>query len=616
MSNGRSPALTALFLLTGMVGGPSASVAAGPQGVVSFDFGVPGPVFPYHHVAMTLSKQAVKPGKVSLVQVDGRRNRDARFFNVGLREVRASDQRAETVGETYEGRVAGSHDFKVVVPCNWTNASKHTVRIEIVPEKGQKLSFTHTGTAPNKGGYWNARWPRSISVTLRETAGLDRRAEPVHLSLGLFADDVGDPAAEIRVVTYDPDHPDAGKDGYVVAPCQVTSVKEWRDAKVLAIKEKDGKTGEAIHRYDPTTTVDLVFLADVAARQERVYQVLYGNPAARPIRPKTDLRVEQHKDLAQTVQTAHYRIGLAANSGAVETVTVLGTGDPILLEHKLETNGAVHWNPGCYAPPIPWVHASDWEKPEFEQISGPLMHRTRRYAPLPHMDSVLANVFYTFYAGQPYMISSSVMEVRKEIFVKALRNAEIVFNHAVLDEFVWKDPSGEVRSLAIATSRKHPIHALEIPADTAWMAFVNRERKVGFASILLAYENTNLYGDPASEAQPYIYVQNGPWIYWARPMVYPFGSANLTRLMRVRKGSVYLEKNAYLPFRLADGDAPFQGVERLSKRLTHPLLVHEWMATDDRTPEKWVMPLLTMPFDEGVSEAVGAQRKSKKKKQD
>jgi hypothetical protein len=232
------------------------------------------------------------------------------------------------------------------------------------------------------------------------------------------------------------------------------------------------------------------------------------------------------------------------------------------------------------------------------------------------MDSVFANVSYTFYAGQPYLISSSVMEIREEIFAKALRNAEIVFNHAVLNEFVWKDHRGRMGSLDIASSRKHPIHALEIPADTTWMAFVSREKKVGFASILLAYENASLYGDPASEAQAYIYVQNGPWIYWSRAMVYPFGSPNLTRLMRVRKGSLYLEKNAYVPFRLVRGDDPFQAVERLQKQLTQPLLVHEWMATDERTPEKWIMPLLTMPFDEGVSEAVGSQRDATKQQQD
>jgi hypothetical protein len=144
------------------------------------------------------------------------------------------------------------------------------------------------------------------------------------------------------------------------------------------------------------------------------------------------------------------------------------------------------------------------------------------------------------------------------------------------------------------------------------MAFVNREKGVGFASINLAFQTGNRYGLPTSETQPYIYVQNGPWIYWARPIVYPFGGMNFTRMMPVRAGSFYMEKCAWAPFRFDKGDDPFKNIEVLQKELTHPLLRHEWMATDDRTPEKWVMPILTMPFNEGVVGAVSGHKDVKK----
>jgi hypothetical protein len=297
-------------------------------------------------------------------------------------------------------------------------------------------------------------------------------------------------------------------------------------------------------------------------------------------------------------------------------VTVLGNGEPVLLEHKLETNGAVHWNPDAYAPPKPWVHVSDWEKPEYRKITGPVMHRTRCYGPMPFLDEVAAHVSYTFYAGQPYLISSSLTEVKKDIFVQALRNAEIVFNHAVLDEFVWLDRSGAVKNLVLEESRRHPAHGHEIPPDTPWLAFISRPKKVGFAAISLAYENSNIFGDPPSEAQPYIYVQNGPWIYFSRGLVYPFGSSNLTRMMPVRRGSVYLEKWAYVPFRLGDDNAPFEVIETLHKQLKQPVLVHEWQRTDPRTPLKWVMPILTAPFDEGVQGAVSAQKDVQKKEEE
>ena len=566
-------------------------------------YGTPTVEFPYHYAQVVIPAGMIQPGTATRVEVDGKRTRNARFFT--------GEEPRIPLGESYTGVVQGKGDLKVVAPCDWVNSSSHTVAITLKPLSGEEKVLRASGTAPGSGGYWNSAWPHSISITLRETAGILRQGEPVHLSLGLFADTVTNPANEIRVVTTDPQSPKAGKDGYVVAPCQVTQVTTWNDQKILSIEEKDKETGERVHRYDPTTTVDLVFLADMQPYQEKVYQVLYGNPKAEAVPLKTDLVVTPTKGIGEIVETASYRIGLATNSGAMESVTILGKGEPVLLEHKLETNGAVHWNPDCYSPPTPWVHVSDWENPERRVISGPLMHRTRSYGPLPHMTNVSAHVAYTFYSGQPYVLCSSSMQMQEDLFVQASRNAELVFNHAVLDEFIWIDPSGAIKNLEIETTRKHPIHGLEIPPDTPWMAFINREKKVGFASLLLQYANSNLFGDPASLAQPYIYVQNGPWIYWSRGLVYPFGGLNFTRMMPVRAGSVYLETTAWVPFRFEETGDPFAGIQKLHERLTHPLLVHEWMRTDERTPEKWVMPILTMPFDEGVSGAVSGHKAPK-----
>ncbi len=567
-------------------------------------FEPPTPDSPYHHVWVTLTKDLLAPGEVSAMEVDGRRV-DGKFCSY-VRFFTAEGNGAKV--EIIKGRVDGAKDLKVSAPCLWTNGSRHTVRLTLKLDAGGEKVFAQELSAGDKGGYWDAAWPYSASLVLQETAGIARKGEPVHVSLGFFADDIKNATEEIRVLSYEPSAPGADAKGYVLAPSQIISSQEWRDEKILSTEERDAETKELVHRYDATTSVELVFLADVPALGQKVYQVLYGNPEAKAIPFDSDLKVEPGKDLAATVSNKQYRFDLSANSGAVETITVLGDGEPVLLEHKLETNGAVHWNPDCYTPPIPWVHVSDWENPEYEKITGPLMHRTRCYAMLPFMDSAAANVSYSFYAGQPYVLMSSLMEIKKDIFVQALRNSEIVFNHAVLDEFVWLDPLGKVQTFPIDGSREHPIHALEIPADTPWMAFFSRKHKVGFASITLSYENTNLYGNLPSEAQPYIYVQNGPWIYWSRPIVYPFGGQNITRLMPVRKGSLYLEENAWMPFRLKDGDNPFQDVQDLAKRLKNPLRVREWMDMDARTPDKWVMPILTMPFDEGVAGAVSAHK--------
>lgn len=577
--------------------------------VKGMSFAAPTAEFPYHHLTVVLAKEVLEPGHVTLVEVDGKKNRDARFFNTDRPHPSKAALAKTSEGETYDGRLDGARDFRIVAPMPWLNGSKHELLVKIKTDAGKEVVHKAEGTAPGSGGRWSAEWPHVTYLVLRETAGLLRQKEPVHVTLGLFADDLNKPENEIRVVTYDPTSPQAGADGYVVAPSQVKSVVVWRDERLLQTEERDPETHELVHRYDATTTVELLFLADVQPYQEKIYQVLHGNPRAEAMRAPLDLKVTPGSGLSQTVENRFYKFFLSTNSASVEQITILGDGEPVLLEHKLESNGAVHWNPDIYSPPTPWVHISDWEGPVADHLSGPLLHRTRRYAPLPHMDSVVASVVYEFYAGQPYVLMSSFMEVGKDLFVQALRNSEIVFNHAALNEFVWLDPLGKIQSLKIETARKHPIHALEIPPRTPWMAFINRERGVGFANIVLAYENGNRYGQPPSETQPYFYVQNGPWIYWSRPNVYPFGGLNFTRMMPVRAGSFYYEKNAWVPFRLATGDEPFKELERLHKQLTHPLFVHEWMATDDRTPEKWVMPILTVPFDEGVAGAVSGHKK-------
>lgn len=571
-------------------------------------FGMPTADYPYHHVTLTLAKEAIGAGTVVKVETDGKWNRDARFYNEGIVDPATAKDSPGLLGETYTGVIDGSKDFRIVAPVQWLNATDHTMKVTVKGADEKETVYEGAGKAPDKGGYWSAAWPHAISLIVHETAGIQRIGEPVHAMVGPYADDFGPADSQIRVVTYDPTHPKAGADGYVVAPHQIIESTEWRDEAMLTHEEKDPETGALIHRYDPTTTVELVFLADVQQYEKKVYFVVYGNPAEHTNVVESDLKVEQHERLSQTVSNSNFSIFTSPNSGSVETVTILGEGEPVLLEHKLETNGAVHWNPDIYTPPTPWVHTSDWEAPDYAEKTGPIMHRTRRHGLQPMVDNASAHVSYTFYAGQPYILQTSLMEILEDVFVSAMRNGEMVFNKAILNEFVWQDELGVVKHMPIEGSKLHPIHALDIPADTPWMAFINREKKIGFANIALSYENTNRYGDPASIGQPYFYVQNGPWVYWARPLVYPFAGNNMTRLMKVRKGSTYYEENAWVPFRFAEGDNPFAEIEKLNKKLRSPLHLMEWVPTNERAPLSWIMPILTMPFDEGVAGAVSGHK--------
>ncbi|MBN1351974.1 hypothetical protein JXJ21_21410 [candidate division KSB1 bacterium] len=557
-------------------------------------FELPSSEYPFYHAEIIFSADSTTDLLVQNLFINDREERDFIIYNNGV--------------ESYKNEILSSSNVVIITRCDWQSDETIQFKIEGQDSREKPASFKFEHRTPSdRAGYWNPDWQHYYSFVVDETRGIDRVNEPIQVALGIFADEIAEPEREIRVISFEPNNTGANADGYVSHPFQIVRTSTWNDAKILAIKETDQKSGNEIHRYDPTTTVELLFEADIKANESKVFLVFYGNSKANTEAFSTDLKVTG-KEPGQQIENSFYRFELSQNSGSIETVT-LKAEKPYLFEHKLETNGAVHWNPGIYAPPMPWVHASDWENPAFSQISGPLMHRTQRYAHLPHMKNVDAGISYNFYANLPYMLVSSVMEVQEDIFVKALRNGEIVFNHAILNEFVWETPTGEIRSLDIEPSRPHPGHAIEIPPDTPWMAFVNCEEKVGFAGINIAFENGNLYGAPASLAQPYIYVANGPWIYWSRALVYPFGDHALTRMMPVRAGSFYIERNAYLPFKFSEEGNPYAEVQKWVSQLKNPVKVRHWVPTGLRTPREWIMPILTAPFDEGVEGAMGSHTK-------
>ena len=577
--------------LVGKDGTPSTSFKAlAPRFEMSF--GYPSPSFAHYFLSYTFSHDLFDAFTVDKIAIN----------DVEVRDFQISDD-----GESaYDLKLTGKNDMRVTARCNWEPDNEYHLKIDGTTENKTPVVLKATGHSGNSAGYWNKDWPYYASVVITENAGVRRVNEPVHLFLGLFADRITDPGCEIRVVEYDPYYQGEGAP-YREIPCQVYNVSTWDDKNLIEHIERDAETGKQVLRYSATVNLEVAFLADVYPYSSKVYLIFYGNPKAPEPKYASKLKVSG-EGLGQTVENDFYRIVLDEKSGQLFSVFVK-QGLDIMLEHKLETNGAVHWNPGSYSPPHAWVHASDWENPEMEQITGPIFHQTRRYAPLPHLPHMPTMVTYTFYADQPYVLVSTMLEVTEDCHVKALRNGEIVFNHEVLDEFVYKSPRGNVKSMPIEGSRPHPGHAIHVPADTPWLGFVSREKKIGFAGILLDYTNANKFGGFPRAEQPYIYVANGPWIYWSRALVYSFGSNNPSRMMEVKKGGIYYDKTAYLPFKLGDTQAEaFTMVESYAKPLNAPLNVEVVMDTDPRNSKEWIVPILVEPFDEGVKGAIGGHK--------
>lgn len=542
-------------------------------------YSFPTPEHPFWHIRMALSLDSSKRWKVERLTTDGRWNRDFYVYNDGLLARRLEDD-PFSVGEVMDG---GAHT-EVVMWVDWTPGSEHRVEFKLVSEDGEEGTLVHRSRAPEWGGRWDPAWRYYAGVVLRENAGLERRREPVHLTLGLYADRVSDPKRELRVVAVEPD---SGRLSEV--PSQVYEVSSWEERKD--------------ERYQPTVTCDLAFLADVPARSSRVYLVFYGNPdAPEPVYP-TDLVLEGD-DLEITVDNSFYRMHTQPSSGCIDEVWIK-MGVNRKYEHRLETNGAVQWNPGVYAPPRPWIHASDWNPPEgYSLISGPVFVATKRWGNLPLYPEVFVSITYIFYRENPYMLFSSVLEVKEDIDVQALRNGEIVFNREIMREFAWKGPDGSIGEVVITEGPRHPKHALRMEPDTPWVAFYNSELGCGFGGITLNLAEFRRDGGLVRKEYPFMYLAWGPWTYWSRVYTYSYGSNNPQRMIRVPGGSVYYERMAFLPFRLGREGCPeerFAYIDELQKRLADPLDVRVVMDTDERVPkvpEDWVPPILVEEFEE------------------
>ncbi len=561
------------------------------ESTAPIQFLMPSAESPTYRVSVTIPAGEGHDGRIDRIEVNGVECRDYALVQEGR--------------ELYDRRSTVGAPLTIIARVDW-HAGRDVGLSVTWEETGERWQATDR-PGPTSPGWWDQSWRYYAGVLVSETAGLLRHGEPVHVTMGLFADRLSDPMREIRVVTYAPTDERADDRGYVEVPSQVYHVNTWEDEEILSIEERDEETGEKIMRYSPTTTLEVAFLADVPPHGTQPYLVFYGNPDAPQPSYETGLSVEG-EGLGATVENEFYRIGHAATSGAIFTIEVK-QGVNVVLEHKLETNGAVQWNPDMYAPPHSWVHASDWEAPEHEIVCGPVFCMFRRWAPLPHQPDVIASSTNVYYAGKPYVLVTETTVFEQDTYVKAVRQAEVVFNHEVLDEFAYVDPLGAVQSFEVEGSRPHPEHAIVLPLETPWMTLFSREKQVAFAYIPLEDAATSLTGGTPRLEDPYFYVQNGPWVYLARALVYPFGSNNASRMVHVPRGALYLSKTAYAPMWLTDGYDTFQPLQDLRALLREPLGVRVFHDTDQRTPKGWVAPILTEPFDEGVDGAIGDRRK-------
>ena len=540
-----------------------------PHDLVRANCCFPTPQHPCYHIRLGFTIEGTARYHIKLVKVNGVRVRDfAPFHNSRFMK----DSELE----------AGGHS-ELVVRWDWKVGEDSSVEVTAEGPTGtQPLELKARVAAPGYGGYWDPAWKYYASFVCRETAGIDRRDEPVHTNMAVYSDRIQDPEKELRVVAVD-----LLSGAHREVPCQVHEVRHFT-AEGLQVGDE----------YQPTTTFQLAFFADVPADSASVYLAFYGNPKAKTPAYAENLSVSG-TGVGLTVDNPYYTVALSPKSGAIDDIQ-MKMGVNARFYHHIETNGALQWNPCFYAPPKPWLHASDWDPPpRHSAVKGPVFVSTQRSGHVePYKEESFMAVTYRFYARTPWIFFSTRLEVRQDIAAKALRNGEIVLDRKLVDEFAWRQPDGSVGTMVITDGPKHPRHAKVLPAETPWTCLFNRKGRYGLGMVTARLADFCADGGIAKYFNRYRYLQWSKWVYTCRPFVYTFSTTNQARLVPVTAGNTYYEEMALLPMPIRPEGENFEELELLYARMTNPLDVQIVEDTDTRAPEGWVNPVLVKEFDE------------------
>ncbi|MFC2125316.1 hypothetical protein ACFLU5_10925 [Bacteroidota bacterium] len=453
---------------------------------------------------------------------------------------------------------------------------KLTVRIKKTAQPSKDdifLSATQTVTAPGNVKVFSDEWRKYKSLVMSETAGIDRKGEPVEVLLAFYPDEAEHLTREIRVVSVDQE-----SYGLTEVPCQVYDIQKYLEEDDMALDE-NGNPTRKVPLWFPTVTARVAFLADVPAKSSKVFLVFYNNENALAKMYQTDLRV-QGESPGLRIDNDQMQVVLHPNSGHLDQVTLKSKPNNPLF-HRMETNGAIHWNPGIYVPPRPWTHTADWKPPKnIDMVSGPVITTTEVWDNLRGVPEVDASVRYEFFPGMPYFISSTCMRINETVNCLALRNAEIVFKRELMTHAAWYDIVRD-KIITYDISKMPDLTDLKMEADIPWITFYNEETGIGFAGIQLGYSNTGLESKPRL-LNPFFYITGGPWIYWARGLSHSFISSNMQQMIPAMKGNVFAEKWAYLTYEIDTDSKPYDAVLDWQNRLTNPLRIQLVEEVDDR----------------------------------
>ena len=459
---------------------------------------------------------------------------------------------------------------------SWIAGQTYKLAIAFRADDGKTFTAESPAIKAPEGGAITA-YPSYSVITVKERGGMSRARWPVTVGLTLLTEPVHDPYRFLYLVRYD----QAAKNEPV--PLHVFDiVSPELGPELLQALEKSGGYGNPSPRV-----FEIGFPADLPANGASTYLLYYGTlrgEAPPKAEPRVPLRYEGENP------------GTAIDSGDVTFKLNPLTGSLLNFVTRYSTRRQkyafvqseerdIHYNPDVWTPPLGWGHTSDWDlrkpgpyTPEIGITQSLYAYRSFRYGLMPRSNETKTTKTYTFFAGMPFFYQTSSMEFTLNTLVNAVRNSELVFNRGQMTHGVWADEQGNPQE-GVVYDPDDPGRIFDkvavVPPDTSYIGLFDEQDGAGIALV-----NLGRYVDSYSPAadtmnlwsQYYIY-DSGMWlndknhpdwafIYITRPEIY--------YPTIVPKGSIFLERNAILIFKVGRGDNRFDDLLRWVKLLRTP----------------------------------------------
>lgn len=251
------------------------------------------------------------------------------------------------------------------------------------------------------------------------------------------------------------------------------------------------------------------------------------------------------------------------NSGQLNELRIKMDYDQLLYR----TENRMHWGPNFQKVGMEYYKTvAGWNNPKtYEPNIGPYIADTHRQDYAPEHSEILLTANYSFYAGLPYFIFFSSMNIVEDVNLFLLRNDEITMD-SLFTNIAYQNNSGEIIDLAFS-DRYESLENNPIQNNSPWLCFYNESKGYAFGSIRIKYDNTNTTGLPSPTYLPYTKISDGAegGKYWNRRLINE-------KNMYVPKGSRYVEKNAYLIFEISQKNK-FEEIINWMKIIKNPIEV-------------------------------------------